>query len=168
MIQESINQMLGTAAIAGRLSPSYENRQAANKLLKEGLSAEEGLKDISQSIEKVEKGEKPAYSESELRDIESRVGSHVSAIGSLKTAVIPGQPTSKYIPTDETGRVKGLSPRESYSEMLTNIEQRLKAIRSMQEKGQAALLQDREFKKLRERIQKDPYVGRTWQRDGGK
>ena len=151
MIQKSINQLLTTAGLAARLSPSYENRQAAKSIYAKGIAAETGLKDIAKSIKRVESGKRPAYSNAELEDIERRVDEHVHNIGTLKTAAIPGQETAPYIPTNKRGRVEGLGTRKSYSKRLQGIESRLsamkeKAMQSMTDKASAALEQDKDFK----------------------
>ena len=164
MIQESVNQLLTTFGLASRLSPNYEHRQTAKNIYSKGIAAEKGLEDISKSIQRVESGDKPAYSAAELRDIESRVGEHVSNIAALKTAAIPGQSTAKYIPKDPEGRVAGLSHRADYSERLMNIENSIKnmkerAMQSMTDKATSSLEQDENFKTLRRSLMRldDPY-----------
>lgn len=130
LIQNAINQMIGTAGMAARLGADFEKHQEGSTLTKRGVSATAGLQSIQKSIERVEKsqsGEIPKdspeyrepYSKSELKDISSRVGEHVSAIGALKTASSEGHPLQPFVSR------KGLQARNEYSDMLTNIETKL-------------------------------------------
>lgn len=178
MIQQGINQTLGTIGIMGRLSPSYENKQTAGNIYKKGVAAQKGIEDIYTSVNRVKRSKsgeiskdspewRPDYSPAELRDTYGRLKEHVGNIGELKTAAIEGQPTAKFIPKDKEGRIKGLASRPEYSEMLTGLENDLQGMmapaaapavkRSMAnnrvvDKAVKAIQQDNAFKERRDAI----------------
>lgn len=142
MIQESINQLLTTAGIAARLSPGYEQRQAAKDITGRASIAEAGLKEIASNLENPKK----SYTKTELEDIKDRVREHNKNVYSAKTAAL----TNKYVNTSN------LRDQPTYSKSLqsieSNLEKRKLALERMQEKGKGATIQDNDFKKHRESI----------------
>lgn len=144
MIQESINQLLNTAAIAGRLSPSYEESQEAKSAIGKAKIAQAGLEDISKNLQDPKK----EYSATELADIKSRVAEHNRNVYTAKT-LGESNPYAK----------KGASelPSQSvYSPMLkdieSNLEKREMALQRMKERGQASIDQDQDFKNYKNSI----------------
>lgn len=144
MIQQSVNQLLTTAGIAARLSPNYEQRQEASNVIGKAKIAQAGLEDISKNLKNPEKD----YTATELEDIESRVKEHNRNVYSAKTL-------AESNPYAKKGAME-LPSQSVYSPMLkdieSNLEKRKMALQRMKEKGDLAVQQDGEFKKLRESI----------------
>lgn len=142
MIQQSINQMLGSIAVAGRLSPEYEKMQEGKAITGKANIAEAGLKEIAGNLENPEK----QYTKTELEDIENRVKEHNKNVYTAKTAAL----TNKYVDTSN------LRDQPTYSASIQSIEQNLEkrklALERMKEKGNAALNQDKEFKNFRSSV----------------
>ena len=142
MIQQSINQMLGSIAVAGRLSPEYEKMQEGKAITGKANISEAGLKEIAGNLENPEKN----YTKTELEDIEDRVREHNRNVYTAKTAAL----TNKYVDTSS------LRDQPTYSASLQSIEQNLEkrrmALERVQEKGTAALEQDKNFKETMDLI----------------
>lgn len=149
MIQQGVNQLINTIGLAARLSPDYEIRQEASDIYKRGLSAQTGLRNIKKNLEEIEnpdpKNPKAPYSQRELADISNRVSEHVHNIGTLKTAVLEGQPTAPFIPK-KGDHARGLIPRENYSKDLNYIEE---ALERMRNRASIAIDQDNRFQTAR-------------------
>ena len=142
MIQESINQLLSTAGLAARLSPSYEQRQSAKSITGRANIAEAGLKEIEGNLANPEKN----YTATELSDIESRVREHNRNVYTAKTEALVNPYIDTSLLRDQPAYSKSLQSIES------NLEKRRMALERMKEKGQASMTQDGEFKNLRDDI----------------
>lgn len=149
MIQQSVNQLLSTAGIIGRLSPSFERRQEAKVALGKATAAQQGLSDIEKNLVNPEK----QYTETELRDIQGRVAEHNRNIYDAKTMAIKGHPNYKYAKDG----VAQLPKQEEYTAMLGNIEKgiadkRQQAMIRMASKAKAELSQNELFRKYYNQI----------------
>lgn len=142
-IQQGINQLLATASIAQRLSPSYELRQKATGFAGEAKAAYAGLEDISTNL-----SEGKQYSETQLNDISERVKSHNEKINDYRTAL--KNPDMK----DKWFKSAGNIPTgQNYKNMMEGIEQNLEArkqeaMSKMQEKGNSIVEQKQQYKNL--------------------
>lgn len=163
MIQSSVNQMLGTLGIAARMSPLYEQRQAdiaeekaktneAEAAVGKAKAAQAGMTEIAENLA----NENKQYTETELKDIESRVAEHNRNIYTAKTMNIKDHPMYEYA---QKAGVEDLPRQAMYKDTLasieSNLEKRRKALDRMKEKGNASVKQDTEFKTFMDSLYKD-------------
>ena len=144
MIQQSVNQLINTLGIGLRLSPRYEERQEARSAINKAKIAQSGLEDIAKNLENPDK----EYTETELKDIQARVGEHNRNVYTAKTL-------GESNPYAKKGASK-LPSQKTYSPMLSsiesNLEKRFKAMENMREKANTAIQQDNDFKQTRSMI----------------
>lgn len=152
-IQQNINQLISTLGIMGRLSPAYENRIEAKKILTKAESAAAGLKDIRSNAAR---NKFLKYSDTQLEDVERRVGEHNRAINDLRTAEQDPrlqkyikdnsiQHGTKYRNTLKTIETKINEAKNLRKQPKITMEQ---ANASMAEVGQQQLQQKENFSKL--------------------
>lgn len=140
VIQNSINQLFGSAALLYRLSPQYENMREGARIKSAAQSAYSGLQDIEENanLDKFEN-----YSDTQLADVHRRIGEHNKAINDLRTA-------------EEDPRLKkyveghGIPHGSGYRDTLKNIEGKIKSTLSTRGPSREEVLND-----LEERARQD-------------
>lgn len=131
VIQQGINQLLGTAAIAARLNPELEMKAQERVLKKEGEKLE-------QKSEALGKNLREGYSENERAPVSKEQEEEVKNL--VKSNVELSQKEYDLNPNEETLR-KLLQNKKT----LNNLEAGDKAQQRAQQKGQQQLKQKRKF-----------------------
>lgn len=88
-IQDSINSMLGTAAIMARLSPLHDRQERIIKdkeLASSAIAAQAGINDIYNNVTNSDERIK-TYSDEQLNDMYNRTVAHNHLINEYKTAL---------------------------------------------------------------------------------
>lgn len=113
--QQNVNQALSLAGLLVGQLPYTKSRAEGKALMGRGLAAEQGLRNIKTDVyDKLVSGEKKAYSDIEISDIESRIPQLNKDIYS--TIISKEDPTlGKFIDKEK------FMPREERSQILSSL-----------------------------------------------